>query len=1033
VGPGAGRPALTRGGSAPAVVVVGGGIVGWAAALELAERGARVTVLERDLAGAGTSSRGEGNLLVSDKTIPAEAALALDSLRRWAAFAERSPEPFELDPKGGVITAWTDGQLALLQRQAAAQAALGITAEVLDGAALRTAEPHLSPALVGGLRYAQDAQVMPIQAVRALRGAALAAGARERVGAEVVGAAGGRSAGVRLRDGTEVRGDVVVLAAGPWSGEVARRLGGRAAVAPRRGLLLVTERLAPGTVRHKVYDGRYVEAVASDDAAAQVAPVVESTRAGTVLIGSTRERVGWDAALPWDLVGALSRDAVALFPGLAATAVIRTYQGFRPATPDHLPLIGPDAEVPWLVHCSGHEGAGIGLATGSAALLADAVLDGRVDPAFDPRRPALAPPPAPTDRPHGSTAPEPEVSAPAVTGPGQPPPPPPNDQRSEAVGPAGGRSVHGDAVAGAGGVAPAGRSVRLAEDVPVDRPAAGPPVAVVPVRVAAVFCGIGQCHGCAEPGGDGGVVRRCLEAPAAPAAPSGAAEDLRVREVTSSAGAGPGGRPVPGHAADPGGRMRELHGSPAIEPRTRPPRQADVLVVGAGPGGLAVAAGLRGSGLAVVLVDRGAAAGGQIGRQPDGARAPTGPWAPAIAAGTAEAAHLPAAEVVAVRRDPGGGRRFTALVLAGGRLEEVAADHVVLATGGREVVRPFPGWTLAGVRTAGALQAATKGEGRSPWRRPLLAGSGPLLLAVADAVRRAGSPPVAVLERQRRGRYALGGARTALAHPAKAAAFLRLVAPGGPAAIPRLGWHVVEAVALRQPDGGAPLVVVVADAAGRTRALRPDGLAVSDGLVPDVGLARQLGCATRQRPGTAGPAVAVDELQRTDVDGVWAVGEPTGVGGADKAVAEGRVAAAALAAAVGVAAPGPPPADVAAAARWRAFADDLARLHPWDDGWAAELPGDVVVCRCEAVPLADVRRAAADGATTARAVKGLTRCGMGRCQGAVCGPLVRSALRATGHAHPGDLEDRPLATPVPLDQLARLRAHPAGHPRPLTT
>ncbi|HUG86085.1 MAG TPA: FAD-dependent oxidoreductase [Euzebya sp.] len=372
------------------VVIIGAGIIGLASARELASRGVGVTVLERGMVAAGTSSRGEGNLLVSDKLIPAEAALALRSLQLWETLAAQSAEPFEHEPKGGIITATTDRQLGLLTTQAQRQRQLGITSSVLDMAALRDLEPHLSHDVIGGLHYPQDAQVMPIHAVRALARAASDLGVEVRTRVAVNGVSADR-AGVLVRTSRGIlRADAVVNAAGPWAGEVAAACGGHAAVFPRRGLLLVTEPLPAGVVRHKVYDGRYIEAVASDEAAAQVAPVVESTASGTVLIGSTREAVGWDEHVRWDLAGHLARLVIQLFPDLATAHVMRTYQGFRPATPDHLPLIGPDAVVDGLFHHTGHEGAGIGLALGSAELLADAVLGGHVVTEFDPRR--FAPP-----------------------------------------------------------------------------------------------------------------------------------------------------------------------------------------------------------------------------------------------------------------------------------------------------------------------------------------------------------------------------------------------------------------------------------------------------------------------------------------------------------------------------------------------------------------------------------------------------------------------------------------------------------------
>jgi glycine/D-amino acid oxidase-like deaminating enzyme len=932
------------------VVVVGAGIIGLAGAAELARRGASVVVVERAGAGAGTSSRGEGNLLVSDKEIPAEARMALRSLQLWHELAATSPEPFEFEPKGGIVTAATAGQLDLLAAQAARQRDLGITADVLGPDELAAHEPGLAAGLAGGLWFPQDAQVMPIHAVRALRRVALDLGVVERTGVTAVGLTA-RPGGVRLRldDGTDLDADAVVVAAGPWSGEVAQRLGGTAAVFPRRGLLLVTERRPAGTVRHKVYDGRYVEAVASGEAAALVAPVIESTPSGTILIGSTREAVGWDERVRWDLAGELAAGARQLFPALADAQVIRTYQGFRPATPDHLPLVGPDARMPGLFHASGHEGAGIGLALASAEVLADAVLDGLVDPAFDPRRFTPAAPAAPSP-----AAPHPRGRVTFVWG---------SDTtvtRLEGKG-----------------------------DPPSERNGDGVP--------PGFFCGIGHCHGCASTdAGSGRTVRPCL----APA-PRG---DTPPAEASA-------GRPTTGETSADGLAADELVVDGLV---------VDVLVVGAGPGGLAAAAGVVAAGRRVAVIDRYDAAGGQIGRQPDGATTPTGPWADLISAGSRMVLHLGGAAVTAVHRtEPVGpavhdGGRFEALVVRHGRLGIVRADHVVLATGAREVVAPFPGWTLPGVITAGALQALLKRDVRrpapaTPWRRVGLAGSGPLLLAVAEAARAAGQAPAFLLEARRATALARRGLPTARRHPTKAADFARLAGRHPP----RFGWRVREAV-----GGDAVAAAVIFDRRGRTRTVPLDALAVSDGLVPDIALAVQLGCATREVPGTAGPAVVVDGDQRTSVDGVLAVGEVTGVGGADKAVAEGRLAGAILAGVV-------PAGDALSAlresaARWRAFADDLAALYPWDDGWVARLPAEEVVCRCESVPLAAVTRAIADGAHTARAVKGLTRCGMGPCQGAVCGPLVRTALLAAGHPTPGTLDHRPLAEPVPLDELARL-------------
>jgi glycine/D-amino acid oxidase-like deaminating enzyme len=162
--------------------------------------------------------------------------------------------------------------------------------------------------------------------------------------------------------------DVVVNAAGPWAGEVSARLGAPIAVRPRRGEVLVTTPM-PGVVRHKVYDADYVGAVGSGDGELQTSAVVESTRGGTILIGSSRRRVGFDDAIVPEVLSAIAVKALRLFPSLADAAVMRAYGGFRPYVDDHLPVLGEDPRLGNLWHATGHEGAGIGLSVGTAKLL----------------------------------------------------------------------------------------------------------------------------------------------------------------------------------------------------------------------------------------------------------------------------------------------------------------------------------------------------------------------------------------------------------------------------------------------------------------------------------------------------------------------------------------------------------------------------------------------------------------------------------------------------------------------------------------
>ncbi|MGW2175721.1 NAD(P)/FAD-dependent oxidoreductase [Streptomyces sp. NPDC001705] len=361
------------------VVVVGAGMVGAACALYAAREGLDVIVVDRGHVAGGTTGAGEGNLLVSDKEPGPELDLALLSARLWTALAGELGREVEYEPKGGVVVAGTPEALTGLETFAAGQRAAGVEAVSVPADRLPDLEPHLAPGLAGAVHYPQDAQVMPaLAAAHLLR----ASGARLHTGRTVTGflrAPDGAVRGVRTDRGA-LHAPAVVNAAGPWGGEVAALAGVRLPVLPRRGYVLVTEPLPP-RVRHKVYAADYVADVASDSAALQTSPVVEGTAAGPVLIGASRERVGFDRSVSLPALRALASGATRLFPFLARVRALRAYAGFRPYLPDHLPAVGADPRVPGLYHACGHEGAGIGLSTGTGHLVAG-LLSG-TPPALD--------------------------------------------------------------------------------------------------------------------------------------------------------------------------------------------------------------------------------------------------------------------------------------------------------------------------------------------------------------------------------------------------------------------------------------------------------------------------------------------------------------------------------------------------------------------------------------------------------------------------------------------------------------------------
>ncbi|OIK03110.1 NAD(P)/FAD-dependent oxidoreductase [Streptomyces monashensis] len=367
------------------VVVVGAGMVGAACALYAARAGLDVRVVDRGPVAGGTTGAGEGNLLVSDKEPGPELELALLSARLWERLADGPGAAAEYEPKGGLVVARTPAALAALTEFAAGQRAAGVLAEPVSAAELPDLEPHLAADLAGGVHYPQDAQVMPaLAAAHLLR----ACGARLHTGRTVTGVIRGPDGTVRgvRTDRGDLSAPAVVNAAGTWGGDLAALAGVRLPVLPRRGFVLVTEPL-PRLVRHKVYAADYVADVASDSAALRTSPVVEGTAAGPVLIGASRERVGFDRSLSLPAVRALAAGAIGLFPFLERVRALRTYAGFRPYLPDHLPAIGPDPRAPGLFHACGHEGAGIGLATGTGRLIAQALTGGTPELDLTPFRP----------------------------------------------------------------------------------------------------------------------------------------------------------------------------------------------------------------------------------------------------------------------------------------------------------------------------------------------------------------------------------------------------------------------------------------------------------------------------------------------------------------------------------------------------------------------------------------------------------------------------------------------------------------------
>ncbi len=489
------------------------------------------------------------------------------------------------------------------------------------------------------------------------------------------------------------------------------------------------------------------------------------------------------------------------------------------------------------------------------------------------------------------------------------------------------------------------------------------------------------------------------------------------------------------------------------------PGVTTVVVVGAGPAGMAAAVQLAEARVPVTVLDTYAAPGGQyhrtlapgLDRGDDSGSSGSSPRSSSSAAAdplvaafthhlTIGAIDLRSATTIWTATVEDGPTPFV-LQLTGPGGTEVAgaatlrAASVVLATGATDRVLPFPGWDLPGVVTVGGAQALLKGQGVRVGERVVVAGSGPFLLPVAASLAVAGTRVAAVAEAQPLttiARHAPVGweHRAPLAEGASYAANLlrhRVPFLHRTAVTAARGDGRVEEVTLGRlgPDW-SPVP-------GEERVVAVDAAAVSFGFVPQVGLAALLGCTIAPDAVWGDPAVTVDAHQATSVPGVFAAGELTGVSGAAGASAEGALAGLAAAHALGA-------IDTAALkergrshrrgrARQQAFASALGRMYARGDGWVGWLADGTVVCRCEEVDHATIRRAVVDlDAADLRSVKLTTRCGMGMCQARMCGDAVATLVAHHRGEPPSDLGALSTPTvlvPVPLRELAAL-AGPAG-------
>jgi glycine/D-amino acid oxidase-like deaminating enzyme len=347
------------------VVIIGAGIVGSACAVECAREGLSVAIVEAGIIGGGATAAGMGHLVVMDDS-EAQFALTRYSQQLWDDIADELPREVEHDACGTIWIAADDDEMAEARRKARVYSDRGVAVEILDAHSLAEAEPQLRPGLAGGLRVPGDSVIYPPCAAQFFVDQALAAGAELFLGAFVETIMGD---GIRLRDGTSIAAGVIVNSAGSWSPQLTTGL----EVKKRKGHLVITDRY-PNFLRHQLVELGYLKS-AHSVTADSVAFNIQPRKTGQLLIGSSRQYDVDESHVDVSILTRMLDRAVEYLPGLRKLSSLRTWTGFRAATPDKLPLIGPHAEHQRLYLATGHEGLGITTSLGTAKLLVAQIMN----------------------------------------------------------------------------------------------------------------------------------------------------------------------------------------------------------------------------------------------------------------------------------------------------------------------------------------------------------------------------------------------------------------------------------------------------------------------------------------------------------------------------------------------------------------------------------------------------------------------------------------------------------------------------------
>lgn len=362
------------------VVIVGAGIVGAACADEFSRRRMHVVVVDRDIVGGGATAAGMGHIVVMDDS-EAQFALTRYSQQLWQTLRPQLPDDVEYEQCGTIWVAADTQEMNEVRRKHDYYGARNVPTEIIDAKTLQTLEPNLRDGLAGGLLVPEDGVLYPPCAARFLLDRAQMHGAELWLGASAV-KIGNQS--LQLSDGSRIAAGIVVNAGGAWSPELLPAL----EIKKRKGHLVITDRY-PGFVRHQLVELGYLKSahsLTSDSVAFNVQP----RRTGQILIGSSRQYGAEDKEVDHDIVGRMLQRAQEYIPALGRMSAVRTWTGFRAATPDKLPLIGPWPGDKSLFLATGHEGLGITTSLATARILVDQITGTKSEISIEPYLPSRA-------------------------------------------------------------------------------------------------------------------------------------------------------------------------------------------------------------------------------------------------------------------------------------------------------------------------------------------------------------------------------------------------------------------------------------------------------------------------------------------------------------------------------------------------------------------------------------------------------------------------------------------------------------------